>query len=85
MRERLERKSRRKTETLLEGERESPEGAERVTAPLCESGPALYGGSELEETTFPHQLCTKLPDPVIHPVCVCVCVSLTENSVVYVL
>lgn len=68
-------------------ERGSPGGAERVTAPHRWSSPVLYGGSELEETTFPHPLSTKLPDPVIHPVhvSVCVSVSLAKNSEVYIL
>lgn len=65
-----------------ERERDSPEGAERVTASHRQSSPALYGGSELEERTFPHQVHTKLPDPVIHSVCVCVTQS--ENSAVNV-
>lgn len=57
------------------GERERNRGKEGglqgVADPLSESSPALYGGSGLEETTFPHQLSPKLPDPVTHPVCVC--------------
>lgn len=67
------------------GERERNRGKEGglqgVADPLSESSPALYGGSGLEETTFPHQLSPKLPDPVTHPVCVCVQISSTSTTV----
>lgn len=53
----------------------SPEGAEGVTALQCLSISA--GESELEEeekkkTTLTHQLCSKLPNPVIHLGCLSV-------------